>query len=320
MKKITSLLISIILICSLFAFVGCDRGNAFSGTTTTHKRIAPSERPAELDTLSLNYTDDFNKYDIEFAKGMYERVSANKRLPITYGYDSYMSFSSHMNILSKETDTFYKVNVDLEGEPYFISVYGSESSIFLLPLYGDAENVQWHKCYKYDNIPESIDGLTLIGSYAVYDCVVEKDVLNGTVFDLACKYYLPLVNGYDENNNSFIYGLCESVLWYDAYKMLGRDTPLAIMHTVFFAHVAEKDMFEYYVDKDGVEYLVMPYEHYKYSVDAAWRIGDKASALEPYIIRNAELDDHYYENGQIKDTLEKYCIPVSNLVDICWKQ
>ena len=317
MKKLLGLILALTILSSCLSLVGCNVFGELLGTTGTEKRIAPSERDPILDELELDYSEDFTKFDIEFIKHMYERNL--RTFPPVNDYEKRPDFCNHMEQLSIESNTFYKINVDLQCDVYFIAVYGAEGT-YITQLGGCVDQVKWKKYDSYDSIPQILDGEILLSSYAVYDCVIEKDVINDVTYNYACKYYLPLIDGYYSiENNPYYYGLYDTVLWCDAYGLLGRSTPTTILHTLFFFEDMTKDMYEYYVDENGVEYIVLTRVDYPY-----YRGGTSPEItneeLKSLIITNEDLYVHYYENGKIANTLEKYCLPISAVVDICWKK
>ena len=268
MKKLVSLLIAIVLLCS--ALVGCGyfenllKPSEENVPTKKKVNILPSERDPMLDELELDYTDNFDEYDVEFIKTMrYEY------LPGRPGYDYRPNFVDAMKCLSVETDTFYKLNIDVQSPLYFISVYENPGiGGYFLELGGIVEWVKWCKYEEYNDIPSEIDGYHLLGSYGVYDCVLEKDILNDVIYNVPCKYYVALANGYEESGNMEKYNLYETASWLDLSKLFGRTTPLTIFHTAnhgyyysyspsypYRNHIPGKDIYEYYIDENGVEYL-----------------------------------------------------------------
>lgn len=255
MKKLIGTLLALTIISSCFALVGCKMCEWISNTTviTTEKRIPPSERDPILDELELNYSDNFNEYDIEFVKSM--RVTQFQGNP---GYDTNPGFEWAMSQMSTETNTFYKVNIDLSQPLYFISVYETaQQSAYFLESGGVVEWHNWHKFDDYSSIPEKIDDWTLIGSYAVYDCVVEKDILNDIVFNHSCKYYVPLTDGYSSDTVKTTYNLYETVVWADLSHFFGRSTPITVLHSFNRYYFYGKDIYKYYVDNEGIEYIVL---------------------------------------------------------------
>ena len=318
MKKLICLMLVVVFASSLLA--GCEWGNTSSTmptttTTTTQKKIPPSERDPILDEFVLDYTDDFDEYDVEFIKHMYERNLTS--FPPVNEYEKPADFCTHMLELNTEENTFYKISVDIENPIYFVAVY-NDIGAYILVLGGCVDMVKWRKFNEYEDIPQSIDGEDLVGVYAVYNCVIEKDILNGVDYNYETKYYLPLTNGYEPCNLAYLYGLCESVLWIDIYKIFGRPTTTVILHTLFFVEDMMKEQYEYFIDENGIEYLAMPFNNYEYFSIHAWRFGRHKSEMLPYITKNESLNEYYYENGEITKTKVKYCIPISVIVDICW--
>ena len=264
MKKLICLMLVVVFASSLLA--GCEWGNTSSTmptttTTTTQKKIPPSERDPMLDELDIDYTDNFDEYDIEFIKTMRYEFR-----PGTSGYDGKIYFQDAMRVLSVENNTFYKVNVEISNVLYFIAVYENYDceNYYILQIGGMVEYVKWRKYTNYNDIPSEIDEWKLIGSYAVYNCEVEKDILNDVVYNHACKYYVALTDGYSPESNQTMYRLYETVVWLDLCKFFGRETPLTVFHTAkldyFYVNwsnicIPGKDIYRYYVDENGVEYL-----------------------------------------------------------------
>ena len=258
MKKLICLLL-LVVVC--IVLIGCE----FSGvqdttTSTTPKRIEPSERDPILDELELDYTDNFDEYDVEFIKTM-----RYTRWPGTSGYDKETDFQDAMRVLSAENNTLYKINVEILDVLYFIAVYENFDceGYYYLEIGGAVERVKWCKYMDYNNIPSEIDEWRLIGSYAVYNCEVEKDILNDITYNHTCKYYVPLTDGYYAENNQSTYWLYETAVWLDLCKLFGREIPLTVLHTAKYDYfytnldncIPGKDIYRYSVDENGVEYL-----------------------------------------------------------------
>ena len=264
--------VAIVLIAVICALTSCEafwQGDK-STTTTAEKRIPPSERDPEVDQLNLDYSENFDEYDIEFIKNMRTlEFSSNP------GNDPKPDFNWAMEQMSRENNTFYKVNVNLDNVLYFIAAYEntSQQSAYWLEAGGV---IEWHKFCKYEDyesIPENIGDWTLIGNYAVYDCVVEKDILNNVVYNHSCKYYVPLTEGYSEAESKSTYDLYETVIWADVKHYFGRSAPITILHTFKFDYFYGKDIYRYDIDENGVEYLVFSDARYPVLsiVDEMWK-------------------------------------------------
>ena len=262
MKKLICFLL-LVVVC--IVLIGCE----FSGvqdttTSTTPKRIEPSERDSILDELELDYSNDFDEYDVEFIKMM--RYETMPGLP---GYDYRPNFQDAMRALSVENNTFYKIKVDISNALYFIAVYENpELGCYFGATGGLVELQKWRKYYNLEDILADIDGWNLAEYYAVYNCNVEEDILNDVVYNQFCKYYVPWFNGDLEEAGE--YALYEYMTWLDLSGHLGRNTPLTILHTAELGyyysycscyehsrckHSLGRDVYGYYMDENGLEYL-----------------------------------------------------------------
>ena len=277
MKKLLSLVLALTVISSCLALAGCNLFGEIFGTTGTEKRITPSERDPILDELELDYSEDFTEFDVEFIKTMRYQYFAG--LP---GYDYQPNFADAMGFLSVNDNTCYKIKVDIQNVLYFIAVYENPGKGgYFLEAGGIIEWAKWRKFSSYEEISSEIDGWNLIGSYAVHNCVVEKDILNEVVYNQSCKYYVPLTYGYSEDSYITKYDLREDAAWMDMAKLFGRSTPLTVLHTAKYEYcyntydlrwICGRDIYGYYVDENGFEYLsVENSKTIQEIVDEYWR-------------------------------------------------
>ena len=268
MKKVLSLILVVCMAFSCLALSACVWEKMWGSTTSTvstegtsHSAIQPSERDPVLDELDLDYSDDFDEYDIEFVKTM--RYTQFPGLP---GYNHTTSFIEAMNQLDRNKNTSYKMTIDTQSILYFVAVYG-EGGYYFLDLGGVVENVKWCKFSSYGDVPSEMEGKGLIGVYAVHSCVVEKDILNDVSYNNYGKYYVPLTDGYSEKDYKSQYSLSDTATWMDLRKLFGRATPLTVLHTAkskyFYpydlayacGYVPGCDIYGYYTNEDGGEYL-----------------------------------------------------------------
>ena len=286
MKKIISILLVLTIIFSCFALVGCSDIEYFINSglwkdpqfwlelgymlitpdpepVVEEKVVKPNKRNPIVDQLEFDYSDNFDDHDIEFIKSM--RYEGYPKVSISPKYDFFYAMSR----LSREYYTFYKLNIDTQNILYYIAFYDTLDSLnYLINTGGFSERLKWIKYDNYEDIPSKIDGRELMGTYAVYNCTLEKDILNGTIYNVQGKYYVALIDGDFGIDNVSQYKIYETASWLDLSNNFGNSEVLSIFHTAnlypYYAysadyyskpHIPGKDIYPYYIDENGLEYL-----------------------------------------------------------------
>ena len=173
---------------------GCDRDDILSlvQATTTRAPIIPT----------FEHGDNLTDEDFYFiTECLQDEGLVNPAYPSDFS-DSVKNLANHSG---KFDNTIYKVRVDTSSPAYYICAYIDEDALNSLPLlpfsidYGsDVKYFIWHKYEQKNDIPDKTDNLIFMGAYAVYDCYFEIDLLHNVKTNYTYKYFVPLLDGYDD--------------------------------------------------------------------------------------------------------------------------
>ncbi len=323
-KKITSILLVLTIVLSCFAFVGCAWTEFINPTNNTSSSTT-KKKPYAKD-VEINNGMGFTEQDKDFVKFMYDRgvLSTPPYIEFVYTFGDFVE----RNVIRNNDASFYRVDINLNQKPYFIAAYSPDSvESGLTPVFSLKEgwlgNITWHKFYDYDTIPDKIDDLVLRGVYAMYECTIQRDVMNNKEYNISATYFIPLTDGYSDAiaDMNFLYGLTDSVLWYAEKQEIENHYPLFVQAriNVAYTYCDYKDMFGLYVDGSGVEYVMFDYcisveeknefglEKFQYELDSLY------DEMAPYMIRNESLDQ-YSSDDQYSNMI--YYIKLSDLLNI----
>lgn len=249
MKKITSLLIVIIICC--FALVGCGLQNMgaiisdklfhIEGTTLT------SAETTDGNAVYITHGENFNQDDIDFVAMLHGQIRYGYRFSGIYPAPNY---TCHMILSAGQ-----------RGEPVFLAhcenpyvIVGYLKSLSLpnvdellgYEYYFDVTKYIWYKFYDLDQISEKIEGMQRSEEkYILYDCIIEKDIVNGTEYNRQLKAYVKYREWITPTMLLYFEPACmEEYLGddYMEYPQYGGGT------------------LEIYTDENGVDYVYFPYE------------------------------------------------------------
>ena len=286
MKRITSILLVLVMVLSSAAIVGCDLSTLIGGegttattttttTTTTTENTSPENPPEEL---VIKHGDNFTEEDIEFVRNLQGEYNGPSRDHTLYSFEKMISAVS-------SGAPIYRITVDVDN-PYYICAYADiedldTSELIIL----NVSAFSWYKFYDAVDIPTSDEGETIELIYAVFDCTIEEDIVSRIEYNYMCKYYvkchsssLSLDEPLDEWNRNM---LIQDYNVFSGEKqnvfLLHKDNPYYI--------------FPVYEDENGYNYLYFTYV-YKAYVDgekqpvyysnAKEMLGDYYDALSPY--------------------------------------
>ena len=212
MKKLISLLIVIIIST---VFVGCDLMSIFKQseventtptttdtptTTTTSITTATTREPI---VPTFEHGDNLTDEDFYF---IMQHLQAEGTGYPRYPRDCSDIVDNYTKRNNQFNSTIYQVKIDLNAPSYFICAYMDteyyKDDLIKPPTmveYGLWVNTfVWHKFENANDVPTKIDNYDFALAYAVYNCTMEKDLLNGVDTDFSCKYFVPLLDGYSD--------------------------------------------------------------------------------------------------------------------------
>ena len=292
MKKLISLLLVVVFICS--ALVGCDGGSIFDKetSTTTLKWEAPEGMVETKVTdengnlLTITHSNNFTQDDIDFVVMLHDNYKINAfNEPASYTLEDIIWNA-------RQKSPIFLMHFE---NPYIIVAYlkpyqksnSNEYNFF------DTTKYLWCKFNDSQSIPNTIGDAKLTQhSYLLYDCIVEKDIINGVAYNKKCKYYL---NYYDES--SFNRTTNDMIVWMSG-KNIGASDSKFIMESGI-----EVTQYEVFVDDNDKKYLVLVGEMFNSTTGetinvAQLYLGEHYDTFYPNFVRNDSLDRiEYLKNG-----------------------
>ena len=202
MKKRIVLIAAIVLVCVallcgvlIMNFKKLSETEKSTTTTTTSTTKATTTREPIVPTFEHgdNLTDEDFYFIIEKAEYLSEPYWVTL-------YDDFSGFLKYMKL----GITYYEISVDFSSA-YYICAYLSkdyyETSPFSFPPFSVengylVDEFVWYKFAQGETVPEQIDNCDFIGGFILFDCTIERDILNDKECNYKCKYYAPLENGY----------------------------------------------------------------------------------------------------------------------------
>ena len=313
MKKIICLFL--VFITLSLCLVGCDWKNIFSqSTTTTQPKWVAPEGVVETtvtdndgNSIVIAHSDNFTQDDLDFILMLHE----GKKATAMYSPASYTL-----------GDIIWQAQ---NGSPLFLMHFENPFIIcaYLKP-YGSDDNggfsfdvseYLWYKFYDSQAIPSEIGNTTLTGiSYLLYDCIIEKDIVNGVDYNKHCKYYLDY---HDESSLSRTF--TDMIMWYDGRNIGTRNSKFLEENDTYITQ------YEVFVDEDNNEYLVISGEIYdsrtgEITNTAEIFLGSYYDSFYPNFVRNESLDrieyiknsQDYYEHRMIQVDLSLFVDLITN--------
>ena len=286
MKKLTSILLIMTIILSCFALVGCDN----------------------IDPLSLEGYSKISEEDKPIIKCVASRH--DYRL-IEYDRIPDPNFMDKINDVQPQgLSSFYKASIDKES-CYYICGYGSSKlSIFMYMTIGDGSWMyEWYRVDGFENIQKNINNKELVHLFTVYDAVIEKDLIDGTNYNLKTKYY----NKQSDMDREFHPESETFIIYRREYLINDENYPYLTASDL-------NDGYRMFIDDNGVEYLAFLYEIYSETDGSSTNHGellfmDYYDILSPYFVLIDELDERYIYNGN--SIVKRYAgIEVEKLVDL----
>ena len=312
MKRLISLLVVVFMICS--ALVGCKWGNVFNkkATTSHSTTVTTTESLIKMPIApSFECGDNFTAEDVAFVEHLGRVEGVGEPVP----YD----FSEIIRMTGIST-TLCTAKIDLQSNPYFICAYARKDAHFIPFSFDEGCGVQfliWYKFNSYEDIPKEIDNQTFLGAFAIYDAVIETDIINNKEYNRKCKYYVPLDKGVSEKGIKFQYSLYENVVLRQRCSALNSSDPMFIQNRLYNKYAILVDVYGCYVDDSGTKYFVLSRTNKKSTDDSLdieseiSRLGSYHTDFIPHVeVFDATLDKDGFEGAYI-------CIKLDTFFEIC---
>ena len=262
MKKLISLFLVVIFICS--ALVGCDWSGIFnqsenaddmtSTTTTTTSITTTKPKPQIVPTFE--HGDNLTNEDFYFITNKAEYFPDSYWVTI---YDDFTDFLAYM----QQRETYYEFSVDFSSA-YYICAYLSkdyyETSPFPFPPFSVengylVDEFVWYKFAQCETVPEQIDNCDFIGGFILFDCTIERDILNNKECNYKCKYYAPLENGYADIGVDLTSKYCDVNSRILRYAEDLASTPYIFLTSNAYHNYYRSNSFVKPIEHDGEMYL-----------------------------------------------------------------
>lgn len=313
-KRILILAVGLMILCFVFVVHKViDAGTTDADPTD----VSTTRIKAPLRDITFDHGDNFSEDDINLVRFLHDKDCEIAGEPGMRNFGDFLD--------STYKSTFYKVKVDLKSKPYFISVYKPNNDtpvMFSLEYGGECDYLlKWYKFYDYDSIPETIDDYILIGSYAVYDCVIESDAKTGESVNRQCKYFVALTQGYSLDNNDYLYGLYDTVLYRDNSSFANYDW-LVIMHRFYHSQTSRfnlRNIYQYHTDENGDEYILFSRKTTNELTfdDFKSFFGNKYEEMLPYLKRFEDADEYHVIDG-VEHSIKKIGLKLEDLFGVFW--
>lgn len=334
MKRIICLLLVVIMACSVL--MACNLEQFFATenkpedsnptTATTEPTSPPAPdivSPTKLYTPSFVHGDNMTDEDICFIM-----EHAGNEVPIC-SYPPYVpnDVSGFLNYMKARNFTYYEISIDFDAPHYYICAYLDKSWFdnFIIAPPGTADSgylaeyYSWYKFEQNEAIPEEIDNCIFMGGFVLFDCVIEKDLLNGKEYSYECKFFASLRNGYSDIGADFastyeIYN--DYILYHLDYDFLVEDktpsTDYLFLAPSYYQQYHRADEWKGVIENDGQRYMTVFSSTEKYNPDTfsfeAHRenIGNLYDQILPYLTVIEKEGDAGYN----------VCISLDNLAKV----
>ena len=287
MKKIISLMMAILFVllsCALLC--SCDKINPLE--LEGYSQISEEDKPI-IQCVTSRYDYRLVEYDKVPAPTFIDKIK---------------------DVQTEGLSSFYKASIDNDSR-YYICGYGStELSSFMYMTIGDGAWVyEWYRVDGFENIQKNINNKELVHLFVVYDAVVEKDLIDGTSYNLKTKYY----SKRSDMDREFVIQGDTFIIYRRKYLINEKNYP-------YLTGSDLNDGYRMYIDDNGVEYLAFLYEQCREKDGLTQNCSERLfldyyDVLSPYFVLIDEFETiSYYNEDRI---INKYAgIEVEKLVDL----
>ena len=281
-KLIARVMLLVLLLASAVNFVGCEWMDYFTITTergplkTTKptpdmiqnipNTFETTETTVDLENgekITIIHGKDFNEDDIEFLLMLHgQRRNDGVVVDLPMGY-------SLKDIITagKNGDSIFLAHFE---NPYIICAYTSEREEEKFYDYNfDVTEYVWYKFYNSEQIVDETEGMERTkDTYLLYDCIVERDIVNKVEYNKNCKCYMEYRGKY------VLQRITPDMILYVEFNKLSESEFILFPEYGGGAH-------EVYIDETGEEYLYFSY---------------RACTTDGFEIKNIAIDifgEHY---------------------------
>lgn len=194
-------MLAIIIISS--ALVGCDWSSIFNenkieNSTTTTTTTTTTTKPKPQIVPNFEHGDNLTNEDFYFIQNIAQGQGLGYWIP------AYDDFSGFLQYMKQPQRTYYKYSADFSSA-YYICAYLSKDFFETWPFsfapfsVDDGYDVDYFIWYKFnygETVPEETENSYFVGGFILFDCTIERDILNNEECNYKFKYFAPLENGY----------------------------------------------------------------------------------------------------------------------------
>ena len=296
MKKLISLLLVIIITCSVLS--GCDWDSLIdyiTPSTAAPKWEAPEGviETAMVDengnSITIAHSDNFTQDDIEFVIYLHGKLRSVAAIepPPNYNLNDILSEGMNGN----------PIFLSHFENPYFVSAYlKSDAFEYELNKWGeykfDVTKYVWYKFYNSEQIVDEIGEMERTkDTYLLYDCIVERDIVNKVEYNKNCKCYMEYRGKYVLDKM-----FSDMLIYFDS----GLVSDVTGNSKFIFYPEFGSGGLEIYTDEDNIEYLYFSYGVYtedgaEYKNYAKELFGEHYEYLSQYF---EILDEYVNDSGR----------------------
>lgn len=269
MKKLTSLLLALVMLFAALTLSGCGEDKV---------------NPLELEGYSELSTDD-----MKIVKNYHKSFKDNfvQLLP-----PEQTTFEEKIDSIKEGKNTFYEVNIN---ECYYVCGYINPFAEALLYFTTgmDFNNIEWYVVSSAESIANEINGMERVATYLVYNGTIEADVLNNTQKDLNCKFSI-LLNG-DELFTELTAKLRNNdrLLVFDKLDISSQDGAILYYHSDIY------NSYPIHVNNESTKLLLLQHSiTYSYREDKTefirTQLGKYYEDISPLLVFDDEFNEKIY--------------------------
>ena len=249
---------------------GCAINNIFALISDTlfhiDGTVLTAANTEDDKTVYITHGENFTQDDIDFVL-MLHGEKRNDKIPIDKAGPAGLE---------------YVLNAGKEGQPIFSACFGDSYIIcaylkpgalpYITNIWGDYKfditKYIWYKFTDSSQMFETINGARLTeDSYLLYNCTLEKDVVNNVEYNKTFKCYIKY-----EGEYSCEYVTSKMLLFFASHKL--SNVLDGSKHIAFPLYSG--DAFGVYTDEDGIDHLRFSYSEVYYE------FGKHYDSLSPY--------------------------------------
>lgn len=289
MKKVISLLLVVVFVCS--AFVGCGwindviHGGKEPQCKLPEGVIETNVTDENGNLLTVAHSDNFTQDDIEFITLFHNKIWRNQAT-----WPVLLNLSDVIRLTQYSGSGLFLMHFE---NPYIIVAYLKPNQTeYVKDEHGDYRcditKYVWYRFETTQSVPQKLDNMELSQHYYIlYDCTVVRDIVSGVEYNKECKYYVEYINESSLNNTTtdmimYFYGENDEHIYGSDTKFIKESEVTTTRYRV-------------YTDEAGLQYLVLLDEQYDSDTGLGYPLADRYleeyyDYLYPYFVRNEFLD------------------------------